>query len=76
MILVEENNVDVLDRSVPPRTLSMHITTRVVSLISKLKKKKEKKKHQEILILNEKKKKTIKYKKEIDRSSKTVYSNQ
>ena len=57
MILVEENNVDVLDRSVPPRTLSMHITTRVVSLISKLKKNKKKKEHQEILILNEKKKK-------------------
>jgi len=48
MILVEENHVDVLDRSVPPCTLSMHATTRVVSFISKLKKKKEKKKHQEI----------------------------
>ena len=66
MILVEEKNVDVLDRSVPLCTLSMHTTIRVGSVISKLKKKKEKKKHQEILILNEKKKKTIKYKKEID----------
>ena len=36
----EDNNVDLLDRSVSPRPLSTHTTTRVVSFISKLKKKK------------------------------------
>ena len=41
--MIEDNNVDLLDRSVSPRPLSTHTTTRVVSFISKLKKKKEKK---------------------------------
>ena len=55
--MIEDNDVDLLDRSVSPCPLSMHTTTSVVSFISKLKKKKKKKEHQEILILNKKKKK-------------------
>ena len=73
----EDNNVDLLDRSVSPHPLSMHTTTRVVSFISKLKKKKgQEGTSRDINIEQEKEKELIKYKKEIDRSSKTVYSNQ
>ena len=77
--MIEDNNVDLLDRSVSPRPLSTHTTTRVVSFISKLKKKKEKKEHQEILILNEKKKKKKKQlnikKKSIDLARLCIQTN-